>query len=186
MAKFYSELDELTRSFIRAQHLFFVASAAASSRVNLSPKGMDCLRILSDREVAYLDLTGSGNETAAHIGADGRLTLMFCSFDEKPLILRLYGRGEVVALGTEHFDSLSAHFDILPGTRQIIRLEIESVQTSCGFAVPFYEYRGERDQLVQYWDGMEEEKLAAYRARKNGRSIDGLPTGYLDEGSEEE
>ncbi len=176
MAKFYSELDDGLRSFIDAQHLFFVASAPSKGRINLSPKGMDAFRILSNQEVGYLDLTGSGNETAAHILDDGRLTIMFCSFDEKPLILRLYGRGKVVLPEDARYASTISAFDELPGTRQLILLDIESAQSSCGFAVPFYEYRKDREQLIQWAEAKGEQGLVEYRAKRNRESIDGLPT----------
>ncbi len=141
---------------------------------------MDTLRCLDDRTVAYLDLTGSGNETAAHLAQDGRLTIMFCSFSESPLILRLYGRGRVVREGDAEWDALRARFPTYPGERQIIVLEIESGQTSCGFAVPVYELKGERQMLVEWTLKKGEDGIREYRRQKNRVSIDGLPT-YLEE-----
>ena len=142
MARFYPALEVKHRDFIAAQKLFFTATGTASSRLNLSPKGMDSLRVLSDSRVAYLDLTGSGNETAAHLKHDGRMTLMWCSFDADPLILRLYGRGHAVRRQDAEWAELHHHFPALPGERQLIVLDIESVQTSCGYAVPLYAYQG--------------------------------------------
>ncbi len=136
MAKFYDAITPQLRDFIETQQMFFTASATAESRVNLSPKGIDTLRILDDSTVAYLDLTGSGNETAAHLKADGRLTLMVCSFDQSAMILRLYGRGHLVFPRNAECESLHAHFPALPGERQIVLLDVEAVQTSCGFGVP--------------------------------------------------
>jgi len=179
MSNFQPALTTSHREFIARQRMFFTATAplAASLRINLSPKGMDTFRVLSDSEIAYLDLTGSGNETAAHIHENGRLTIMFCSFDDKPLILRLYGRGDVVLPGDEQWPSLIDKFEPIPGQRQIIRLRIESVQTSCGFGVPLYDYRGERDTLRQWGEKKGEEALREYRRTRNHTSIDGLPTG---------
>ena len=178
MAKFYTELDEHLREFIAAQHIFFHATAPKSGRINLSPKGLDTFRILSDKRVAYLDLTGSECETAAHLAENGRLTLMFCSFDEKPLILRLYGRGSVVRPRDAEWHELREMFPVIPGARQIILLDIESIMTTCGFAVPRYEFISEREQLVEFTCNMGDEKMDEYRHRKNQVSIDGLPT-YL-------
>ncbi len=180
MAKFYTELDENLCEFISAQHMFFNASAPNEGRINLSPKGLDTFRILSNTRVAYLDLTGSECETAAHIAENGRLTLMFCSFDEKPLILRLFGRGSVVHQRDAEWEELRDHFPDIPGERQIIVLDIESIMTTCGFAVPKYEFVGHRSMLPDWVCKMGDEKMDAYRHQKNERSIDGLPT-YLFE-----
>jgi hypothetical protein len=174
MAQFFESIQPAHADFIRAQPIFFVASAAKEGRVNCSPKGMDTLRVLSDRTVAYLDLTGSGAETSAHLLHDGRLTIMFCSFGDKPLILRLYGRGEAVRPVDPAWSDLVGHFDELPGQRQIIVLHVESVQTSCGFAVPRMELVEPRPTLVEWSVRQGEEKLGEYRARKNRVSIDGL------------
>ena len=179
MTKFEPALTPSWREFITAQHMFFTATAPLSGegRINLSPKGIDTFRVLSESEVAYLDLTGSGNETAAHTLENGRLTIMFCSFDQKPLILRLYGRGEAIRPGDREWDALLRHFDHLPGTRQIIRLKIDSVQASCGWGVPRYDYRGERETLVEWGRTKGEEAVRDYHQQKNTQSIDGLPTG---------
>lgn len=175
MAKFFDELNDDLCERIRAQHVFFTGSAPGQDgRVNISPKGMDTFRIFSSREVGYLDLTGSGNETAAHILDNGRLTIMFCSFDKKPWILRLYGRGRVVHSWDDEYPALSDHFEAQPGSRQIIRLAIESVQTSCGYAVPHMSFVGERDTLRRWAEQKSPEELDEYRAQKNAVSIDGL------------
>lgn len=181
MAKFFSELDDALIRFIRKQKIFFTASAPLEGgRVNLSPKGMDTLRCLDSKTVAYLDLTGSGNETAAHIAENGRLTIMFCSFSNQPLILRLYGQGKVVGKTDEEWEKLHAHFDSLIGERQIIVLNIESAQTSCGFAVPIYELKEERQKLIEWAERKGEDDLREYRQTKNRMSIDGLPT-FIDD-----
>jgi len=180
MARFYPALETRHRDFIAAQKLFFTASGTADSRLNLSPKGMDSLRMLSDTRVAYLDLTGSGNETAAHLKHDGRMTMMWCSFDADPLILRLYGRGHVIRRQDAAWGDLHRHFPALPGERQIIVLDIESVQTSCGYAVPRYTYAGERDTLARWTEKKGPIGLLDYWREKNQASIDGLPTGLLE------
>ena len=181
MARFYPALDARHRAFIAAQKLFFTASGTAASRLNLSPKGMDSLRVLSDTRVAYLDLTGSGNETAAHLKHDGRMTLMFCSFDAEPLILRLYGRGHAVRRQDAEWNELRRVFPDLPGERQLIVLDVEAVQTSCGYAVPRFDYRGERDTLARWAGKKGPAGLADYWREKNRVSIDGLPTGLLED-----
>lgn len=180
MAKFYASLTDELMEFIRAQRLFFTGTAAAEGRINVSPKGLQTLRILDAQRVAYLDLTGSSAETAAHLQADGRLTLMFNSFDDSPLILRLYGQGTLVRPGEAAWATLISLFPPLPGARQIVVLNIESVQTSCGFGVPRYEYNGERDDLVNWAMKKGEAGLRQYRADKNRISIDGLATGVED------
>jgi hypothetical protein len=181
MAKFYTELNPMLREFIAAQHIFFNASAPNEGRINVSPKGLDTFRILSDKRVAYLDLTGSECETAAHLAENGRLTLMFCSFNEKPLIVRLYGRGSVVHERDSEWRQLRPQFPDIPGERQIIVLDIESIMTTCGHAVPRYEFIGERTMLPHWSCKMGDEKMDAYRHEKNQRSIDGLPTYLFDD-----
>lgn len=176
MAKFYTCLNDELRDFIARQHMFFVASAAREGRVNLSPKGMDTLRVIDDRCVAYLDLTGSGNETAAHILENGRVTAMFCGFEGSPWILRLYARGEVVLPGDAAWSDYAPNFATLPGARQIIVLHIDSAQTACGFAVPEYHFVQQRPLLSAWAEKKGEPALQQYRSEKNARSIDGLPT----------
>jgi hypothetical protein len=178
MAKFFTELNDDLRRFIGLQHIFFHATAPAQGRINLSPKGLDTFRILSERRVAYLDLTGSECETAAHLAENGRLTIMFCSFDVKPLILRLYGRGSAVRPRDGEWAHLRPHFPPIPGERQIVVLDIESIMTTCGFAVPLYEFRSHREQLIDFTCKRGDEKMDDYRRERNQTSIDGLPT-YL-------
>lgn len=177
MAKFYPSLTPELRDFIAEQHIYFTATAAADGRINLSPKGMDTFACLDDGTVAYLNLTGSGNETAAHLAADGRLTVMFCSFTTRPLILRLYGTGRCVYPHDPAWAESFALFEPIPGARQIIFLDIDSVQTSCGFAVPFYAYQGERDALRKFAEQQGPDGIETYWREKNVVSIDGLPTG---------
>ena len=182
MARFYDQLTPEITAFIEKQFIFFTASSAAEGRINLSPKGMNTFRVLAPDRVAYLDLTGSGNETAAHLLADGRLTVMFCSFGDKPLILRLYGHGSAVrSRDLAAWAELAPRFEILPGTRQIITMKIDSVQTSCGFAVPVCELKHERQMLVEYAEKKGPDGIAKYWAEKNQTSIDGLPTKLVDD-----
>ena len=178
MSEFFTELNEQTEQFIAEQHMFFTASAAEETRINLSPKGMDTFQVLDRNTVAYLDVTGSGNETAAHIRQDGRLTIMFCGFTAKPNILRLYGRGQVIGQRDSAWKEYRSHFEAFAGERQIIVLNIESVQTSCGYAVPHYEYRGDRDTLSKWAERKGPEGIAAYSKERNAVSIDGLPTEF--------
>lgn len=180
MAKFYQQLDETLRRFIGEQKLFFTATAPEKGRINLSPKGMNTFRCIDNQTVAYLDLTGSGNETAAHIIENGRMTIMFCSFSQKPLILRLYGRGRVVRPKDDEWRGFHRHFHSIPGERQIIVLDVESAQTSCGFGVPVYELKEERPAIADSAIKKGEAGLKAYWKAKNQTSIDGLPT-YLCE-----
>ncbi len=178
MAKFTETLSDSIIEFIQEQKMFFTGTAPANGRVNVSPKGMDTFRVLNEKEVAYLDLTGSGNETAGHINENSRLTFMFCSFTEKPLILRLYGKGEVIKPESKQWEVYATLFPQITGTRQIIKMNIESVQTSCGFAVPFYEFKSERNVLADWAEKKGEDELGKYRDQKNTLTIDGKPTGY--------
>lgn len=184
MAKQFPHMEPQHRAFIEHQRVFFTASAAVDAHVNVSPKGLDALRVLGPNAVVYMDLTGSGNETAAHVRADGRLTIMFCAFDGPPLILRLYGRGRVLQRGgREYARLLASEFagEEPVGARQMVMLDIELVQTSCGYGVPHYEYVGERPSLTNWATEKGDDGLEAYRREKNERSIDGLPTGMFDE-----
>ncbi|BCM91413.1 hypothetical protein IAD21_03285 [Abditibacteriota bacterium] len=177
MGKFHPVINPALRSFIEEQQMFFTASASVGGRINVSPKGIDSLRVLDENTVAYLDLTGSGNETAAHLRADGRLTLMFCAFEGEPCILRLFGQGEIVPLGSEKGRELHAHFPSRPGERHFVVQHVSSVQTSCGFAVPLFDFREQRDKLLDWAEKQGEEGMQTYRRLKNSVSIDGLPTG---------
>jgi Pyridoxamine 5'-phosphate oxidase len=183
MAKFYTDLTQSLTAFIQAQPIFFVATAPRSGRINISPKGMNTFRCLSPTQVAYLDLTGSGNETSAHLEENGRLTLMFCSFSHEPLILRLYGQGSVIRPYASQWDHYASKFELLPGARQIILLQIEQVQTSCGFGVPLLDYQSDRPTLINWAKTKGEEGVQEYQRQKNQQSIDGLLT-YLIEPSE--
>lgn len=178
MAKFYDEITEELQTFIRNQQMFFVASAPLSgdAHVNISPKGLDSFRILSPHRVAYLDMTGSGNETSAHLHENGRITFMFCAFNGAPRILRLFGTGETVLPESPQWDELLPLFTIYTGTRQIIVADITTVQTACGYAVPLYEYQGQRDTLIKWAEVKGEDGLDAYHREKNIQSIDSLPT----------
>ena len=178
MGKFHENIKPAYKEFIEKQHMFFVSTAPLSvdGRVNLSPKGLDCFRVLGDNKVAYMDLISSGNETSAHTLENGRITFMFCSFDKDPLILRLYGKAYTVLKNTESWDEYAVNFKIYPSTRQIIVAEIDLVQTSCGFGVPFFEYKGERDIHFKWAEQKGEEGLEAYIQEKNLISLDGLPT----------
>ena len=180
MGKFHAEITPKLREFIAEQQMFFTASAAPTGRVNVSPKGIDTFRVLDEKTVAYLDLTGSGNETAAHLLADGRMTIMFCAFAGAPNILRLFGWGELVPLETPRGRELHQEFADLPGERHFIVLHVESVKTSCGFSVPLYEFQEQRSLLIDWADKQGEEKLKEYRRNKNSVSMDGLPTGLPD------
>jgi hypothetical protein len=184
MSKQFPSLEASHREFILRQRIFFAASAAPNARVNVSPRGADAFAIIDERTVAYLDRTGSGAETAAHLKADGRLTIMFCAFDGPPNILRLYGRGEALRRGSPAYCELlrSAFSGAEPaGARQIVRLRVDLVQTSCGYGTPLFEYRGERPSLDNWARAKGEAGLDAYRREKNAMSIDGLPTGLFDE-----
>jgi len=179
MAEFFDELDEAHRTMIAAQPVFFVATAAPGARVNLSPKGYDCFRILGPRRVAYLDLGGSGNETNAHLLADGRVTLMFCNFQQPAQILRIYGSGEPVVPWDREWDELAGHFTLLPGTRQIFDVAVESVQTSCGYGVPLMTLERERPSLLKHHAKADPGEWAGKHKRRR-TSIDGLPAKTTD------
>jgi hypothetical protein len=179
MADFTEALTDKHMAMIAAQPVFFVATAAGEGRINLSPKGYDAFRVLSPTRVAYLDLGGSGNETHAHLAADGRITVMFCNFQQPALILRIYGQGVPVLPQDAAWNELAAHFTLLPGTRQIFDIAVESVQSSCGWGVPFMTLESERETLKkahrQSDPAQWETKMAA-----RTRSIDGLPTRATD------
>jgi hypothetical protein len=178
MAKVFDSITPELQEFITAQHLFFVATAPLSptGHVNLSPKGLDSFRILSANRVAYLDLTGSGNETSAHLLENGRITFLFCAFQGNPCILRLYGQGRVVLPAVGEWAELYPLFSPIAGARQIIVADIDRVQTSCGLGVPLLDYQGQRSSLVDWAEKKGEEGLTAYWQQKNIISLDGLPT----------
>jgi len=180
MAKQFPSLDQKHCEFIAAQKIFFTASATDTSRINLSPRPCECLRIANSSTAMYLDRTGSGSETAAHLLVNSRLTIMLCSFDTTPQILRLYGHARSIKRDSTEFEALVLeHFagEIPTGARQIILLDIDLVQTSCGFGVPFFQYEGERDTLTKWADKKGVDGIRAYWQEKNRVSMDGLPTG---------
>lgn len=177
MARMFGKLSSNLQTFIEEQQMFFVATADTDGRINLSPKGLDSLRILSPNRLLWLNLTGSGNETAAHLLAVNRMTLMFCSFAGNPLILRIYGTAKTIHAGDADWEELYAHFPDLAGARQIFDVEIENVQTSCGYAVPLYNFVDQRSRLLESFTKKGPEGTRNYWAEKNTRSIDDKPTG---------
>ncbi|MCR5886611.1 pyridoxamine 5'-phosphate oxidase family protein [Hymenobacter sp. J193] len=177
MGKQYPTISADTQAFIERQHMFFVGTAAADGRVNISPKGQDTLRVLDPNRVAWLNLTGSGNETAAHLLELNRITLMWCAFEGKPNILRLYGTATIYHPRDPEWADLLLLFPPLPGARQILVVEVDLVQTSCGMAVPFLDFRAERDELNHNMEKRGTEQVEQYWHDRNTRSIDGKPTG---------
>jgi hypothetical protein len=177
MGKQYEEITPEIRAWIVEQRLFFVATAPNSQTgmLNCSPKGMDTFRILGPKEVGYADLTGSGIETAAHLRENGRIVLMFCAFEGPPKIVRFHGVGEYCEPGTPGFAEVADAFRVLPGTRGIVRCKAFRISDSCGFSVPFYEFREERQTLVKWAESKGNEGLREYRSSRNSESIDGLP-----------
>jgi Pyridoxamine 5'-phosphate oxidase len=179
VAERFEKLDDKHKAFIGEQHLYFVGTAGAEGFVNVSPKGMDSFRILDDSTVAWLNLTGSGNETAAHVIENGRMTVMFCSFDKQPLIMRLYGQAGAIHPRDGQWGELSALFPMYTGARQIFVLDLELVLTSCGYGIPYYTLEGERPTLTKWADGRGEEGIQDYWAQKNMKSLNDKDTGIL-------
>ena len=177
MAKVYAEIDERIASFIEAQHVFFVgtAPAGAEGHINVSPKGLDAFRILDPKTVAYLDLTGSGVETIAHLRDNGRICIMFCAFDGAPKILRLHGQGEVIIPADPRFAALRARFATTERVRSVIRVQLDRVADSCGYGVPLFRYEGERTHLTEWTARKGSDGIVQYQAEHNAHSIDGLP-----------
>jgi hypothetical protein len=178
MGKVHEAIDERLRGFIEAQHIFFVGTAPleADGHINLSPKGhRDTFAVLDERTVAYLDLTGSGAESLAHLRQNGRIVIMFCAFDGPPSIVRLHGRGTVHTPDDADWDALVSRFAPRAGVRAVVTVEVTRVSDSCGFAVPLYDHLGDRDLLESWTARKTDAELAAYRATKNATSIDGLP-----------
>ncbi len=176
MAKQYPAITDKLSAFSADQKIFFVGTAAEEGRVNISPKGMDSLRVINQNRVVWLNLTGSGNETAAHINQLNRMTIMFCAFNGEPMILRLYGNAREIKPGDNEWAELYSLFTPLPGSRQIFDLEVEMVQTSCGMAVPLFNFEEERKQLNNWADKKGEEGIKKYWEDNNQVSLDGLPT----------
>lgn len=181
MAEQFEQLNDKHVDFIQQQHLYFVGTAGAEGFVNVSPKGMDSLRIIDRSTVAWLNLTGSGNETAAHVLENGRMTIMFCSFDKQPLILRLYGQAVATHPGEEGWARLSGLFPDYAGARQVFTLDLDLVQTSCGYAVPYYTLQGERPTLTKWAENHGEAGIKDYWQEKNARSLNDKDTGISQE-----
>lgn len=177
MAQQYDGISDRLAEFIAAQHVFFVGTAAPDGRVNVSPKGLDSLRVLGPNRVVWLNGTGSGNESAAHLREVNRMTVMFCSFERQPLVLRLYGTATEIQPDQPEWDELAALFPPMLGARQIYDVAVDLVQTSCGYGVPLMEYAAERPLMRQWAEKKGPDGLAAYHRDKNAVSIDGLPTG---------
>jgi hypothetical protein len=177
MSTLYDVITPRLQEFIERQKIFFVGTAplSADGHVNLSPKGYDTLRVLGPRCLGYLDLTGSGIETIAHVRENRRMVIMFCAFEGAPRILRLHGKARVLAVGEPEFDALIDQFPRLPGTRGILVLDVQRIHGSCGFSIPYYEYRGERDQLLRWTHQKGPEWIGQYQREHNSHSIDGLP-----------
>lgn len=176
------KLDHITselKDFIKNQKMFFVGTAAEEGSVNVSPKGIDTFRVLGDNKIVWLNLTGSGNETAAHLLQNDRMTIMFCAYEGKPLILRLYGNAKIYHNRDQEFDDYLPLFPITVGARQIIEMQVNLVQTSCGFAVPFMDFKEERTTLNTWAEKQGSDKIEAYWAEKNTKSIDGFDTKIL-------
>ena len=173
----FEALKQAHIDFIQQQKLFFVATATDTSRVNLSPKGMDSFRVLDNNRVQWLNVTGSGNETATHIQSHPRMTIMFCAFEGAPIILRLYGTARAIHKGEAQWDALYEQFPPTPGARQIFDVTVDLVQKSCGMSVPFFDYVEDREELSNWARGKDEEQLRAYWKKKNFTSIDGIDSG---------
>ena len=175
------KLNGTLRAFIEKQQLFFVATAAAEGRVNLSPKGMDSLRIIDDNRIVWLNLTGSGNETAAHLQDINRMTLMFCAFQGDALILRVYGQAQTLHPHDDGWDAAIGQFQEMAGSRQIFDMTIDLVQTSCGTGVPTMSFEHDRgpDEMLPYFAKMGPEGVEDFWRRRNSKSIDGVPTGIM-------
>ncbi len=177
MAKQFAGFEDEHARFIARQPIFFVATAAPEGRINLSPKGMDSLRVIGANRLIWLNLTGSGNETAAHLAESSRMTLMWCSFDARPMILRAYGTARLTHHGAPGWDALYGRFPATPGARQVCEMAVELVQTSCGYAVPLLDFRAPRETLREWAAKRGPEGVADYWAEKNAASLDGKPTG---------
>ncbi len=179
MAERFEELSEKHTAFIQEQHIYFVGTAAPEGLVNVSPKGMDSFRVLDKRQVAWLNLTGSGNETAAHLLESSRMTVMFCSFERQPMILRLYGNARAIHLGDKDWKNFSSLFPASLAARQIFVLDLSLVQTSCGYGVPFLEWKGERPTLKKWEEAHDLSQIKEYWREKNTLSLDDKYTGIF-------
>ena len=180
MGKRSDKISKKQREFIAGQKMFFVGTAAEDGRVNVSPKGMDTLKVLGPNRVIWLNLTGSGNETAAHVLQNKRMTIMFCSFEGNPLILRLYGTARVYHQRDPEYDELISAFPIITGSRQIFDMQVELVQNSCGFGVPLYSYEGQRTLLKEWAQDKGEDGIKDYWEQKNTKSLDDFDTNIFE------
>lgn len=181
MGKVWESLQKDHIEFIRNQKIFFVATAPRDGKINLSPKGMDSFRVINNNKINWLNYTGSGNETAAHLLEDPRMTIMFCSFEEKPLILRLYGRAGALHPRNANWAQAISQFPDSAGARQVFEMDVDLVQTSCGESVPFFEYVGERDELKKWFAQKGQAGIAEYWQNRNSLSLDKKPTGISGE-----
>lgn len=171
------EIPDRLREFIERQKIFFTGTAMEDGRVNVSPKGMDSFRVLGPNRVMWLNLTGSGNETAAHLAHKNRITIMFCAFEGAPMILRIYGQARVYHPGDKEFKEYIDHFPPIAGSRQLFDVEVDLVQTSCGFGVPLMDYKGDRETLRTWAEEKGSDGIEQYWKEKNTLTIDGKPTG---------
>ncbi len=181
MADQFPSIDKRLQDFIEAQQMFFVGSAAPGGRVNVSPKGMDSLRVLGPNQILWRNLTGSGNETAGHLRQSNRMTLMWCSFTTRPMILRAYGSARTRHPRDADWADLNAYFPVFDGARQLYDMTVEMVQTSCGYGVPFYDFTGPRDTIEKWTADRGPEGVRAYWADRNTTTLDGDATGILDD-----
>ncbi|MCP4272257.1 MAG: pyridoxamine 5'-phosphate oxidase family protein [Gammaproteobacteria bacterium] len=177
----FKELNEKHIKFINKQHMFFVGTAGAEGYLNVSPKGMDSFRIINNSKVVWLNLTGSGNETAAHMLENSRMTLMFCSFDKKPMILRIYGHARTIYPRNKEWAELTKRFPAYISTRQFYELEVELVQNSCGYAVPYYEFTGQRNTLEAIHEKIGKSGVEKYWQENNSKSMNNKPTGIFED-----
>ena len=181
MGKRFNEIGDQRREFIEQQKMFFVGTADSDGRVNVSPKGMDSFKVMGDNRVVWLNMPGSGNETAAHLVENDRMTIMFCAFEGSPMILRLFGHARVIHPRDSEWDGLFSMFRAIPGARQIMDMQVDLVQESCGMAVPLFDFNEQRDLLVQWADRKGDQGLHDYWERRNQVSIDGKPTRILSQ-----
>lgn len=177
MGKQFDKIEDAHRAFIEDQHMFFSGSAAPDGLVNISPKGMETLRVMGPNRICWMNLTGSGNETAGHLLENPRMTLMWCSFTTRPLILRTYGTARTILPDDADWPELAALFPPHRSARQIYDLKVHMVQTSCGYAVPFMAYKGERDTMQKWVDNKSDDDIRTYWAERNATTLDGKPTG---------
>jgi len=181
MAKQLDHITSELQGFIKEQKIFFVGTAAAEGKINVSPKGTDSFRVIDKNKIVWLNLTGSGNETAAHLLKNDRMTIMFCSFEKNPLILRLYGNAKIFHLRDDEYTKYNKLFEDNVGARQIIEMNVDLVQTSCGFAVPFMEFKEERSTLNNWSSRLGKEEIQQYWVNKNTKSLDGFETKILED-----